>query len=174
MKHSAYTQYFRDIASSHVDIAHGSSEKYVSFFRLVLSAAPFALLEITEFINGQKSKINPAKQFMLLESYDARLTDNRAGDKRKYFDGTFFILDKANNNNFNEVETILDQTEATAEQIAARMLKDFESQCNALLDEQFDFEKVGPIGSGPYFGTKVHFSFNRNSDILTYDENKWQ
>lgn len=173
MKHSTYNSYFRNLAEEHVDIAHGTKEGKSSFFRLVLSAPPFALLEITEFLNAEKSKINSEKQFMLLESYDATLTDNKAGDRRKYMDGTFFILDKANKNEFNEVEAVLDATEQTAEQIAARMLKDFESECGAILEGEFGIEKIGPIGGAPYFGTKVHFQFNFNNDILIYDENKW-
>jgi hypothetical protein len=172
MRHKAYNDYFRLLAAENARIRDNAAEVKRNFFRLILSGSPFQKLYIEEFLNAQKSKIDSSRQIMLCETYDADYRDNSADDVKKMMQGAVIILQLAKKENFDAQEVAIDETELTCEQIMARMKLDYEDSCQVVLGETWGTEKIGPVGDGPYFGTKLYFEFQNDGNVA-YDEAEW-
>ena len=171
MRHAAYNTYFRTLASQHTDIRHSATQMH--FARIIRSTDPFAKLDLTEFLTSIKSRMK--LPFMLLETFDAKLEDNRSDNKWKLHMGAFIILDKAEKGNPDDIESKLDSTEQIAEDLLARMYEDYKKR---RVDWHLDLndvtvEKVGPISDNLY-GTRVDFLLKTTANqILVYNPSKF-
>ncbi|MDJ1500456.1 hypothetical protein [Xanthocytophaga agilis] len=171
MRHAEYNQYFRDLATKHVDIKHSDTEMH--FARIIRSADPFFKLELSEFLTKLKSKLETP--FMLLETYDARFEDNKSDNKWQLAMGAFMILDKVSKGDYNEVESKLDFTESVATDIIGRLYNDYKlKRINWHVDlNDITLEKVGPVGDSMY-GTRVDFLLKTTANTsLKYDPSKF-
>lgn len=173
MRHKAYTDFFRNIARTHVLIQDNPDSDQRNFFRLNISADPFPIFHIQEFLEAQKSRININNQILLLESFQGQHRDTTSGSPRKIIEGSFIVLEKVKSKNFDMAEEVLDSTEQTAEEIIAYMIENMGSTCGVALNDDFITEKIGPAGSGPFYGCKVVFSYLITTNTIQYDQSRF-
>lgn len=173
MLHDEYNKYFRDIASNHKAIQHNPDATKHNFFRIIVSGEPFPTYYIEEFVKAQKAKINSANQVMLLESFEDDIDNDKTGYTPQKIQGSFIILQKPANDKFDSEEEAISLAESTVHDIISHMIKTMETGCNVSLDRRMSKEKVGPIGTAKFFGTKLYFSFTMDDPNIVYDESKW-
>jgi hypothetical protein len=83
MRHSEYTQFFRQLASQHVNMRH--SEEECRFLRLTFGSGPLQrIMDAREFYDSLRSKLSEGYAIILI-SYDAEYPNNNVNQKLKEF-----------------------------------------------------------------------------------------
>lgn len=163
MNHSAYTQLFRTAAEKSIAIGHTADECH--FVRMIRSGGPFPNLDLKEFIDKQRSKLHyPA---LVLESYDAGYSDNRGDSIRKKPEGGFIILRKNGNATPDEIDAILDETEAIGEVVLAWIREQYALAIKLFDLNQVTSERVDLPASGLY-GTRFNFVLPESATAALY------
>lgn len=175
MRHSQYTQFFRQLAEQHVAIRHSKDE--CRFVRMILSSDPLQrIMDAREFYDGLRSKVADG-YIMILESYEADYSDNSGDQKLKEFHGAFFILHHVQPGDFDGLEEVLDATEEIGEDIMGttleRINKDFSLPKKQMKVNGIMNERIGPVGD-TYHGTKFSFSFTQGANpALRHKQEKY-
>lgn len=103
-------QYFRTIASQHVDIGHSISEKH--FYRF----------ELEEVLTGLKKVNYPA---LILEGYRYSLTDKQSDHVMKERSGAFMLLGHLNDiSDYDAMHELWDKLEMICDDIIVRIKSD--------------------------------------------------
>ncbi|WP_187261330.1 hypothetical protein [Pontibacter beigongshangensis] len=175
MRHSEYTDFFRQLASQHVDIRH--SEEECHFVRLILSSDPLQrIMDAREFYDSLRDRIGPDFS-MILISYEADYADNGGDQRIKEYHGSFIILHPVTPGHFDELEQVLDRTEEIGEEIMGaalvRINKDFTLPKKHMTVNGITNERIGPVGED-FHGTKFNFFFTRGANpALHYKQDKF-
>lgn len=154
MRHLTYTELFRTAARQHADLRHTDTEMH--FGRLILTGWPLTKLDIDEFLTAQKTKIR--LPILLLESFDARYTDNGADNVRKLCQAAFIVLDKPATGEYDERDITLDKCESIGEDVLGYAINYYRTVLRVKLDPAtVSSEKVGPIGD-KLWGVRFNFT----------------
>jgi hypothetical protein len=158
--HTTYTDFFRLMATHHVEIHH--TDDKVHFVRMNLSAHPvLAREDIKEFIKSLKNKLHfPA---LLLNTYQAKADAEDSRDaKRKVIQGEFFILDRMQKEDWARQDEIFDVTEAIGTDILAFLGEYYEEHPQEGLFEWNDamMEKISNLEVDSLAGTKFYFTLS--------------
>ena len=158
--HATYTDFFRLMATHHKQIRHCSSN--TAFVRMNLSSHPILAREdIKEFIKSLKNKLNfPA---LLLNTFQAKGDDSSSADaKRKIIQGEFFILDRMKREDWDQQDSIFQDTEQIGTDIIAFMSEYYEENPNHGVFDWNDTmtEKVSNLEVDSLAGTKFYFTIN--------------
>lgn len=142
------------------------------FGRIILSAAPFQSMDITEFFAQKMKRQFP---YLLLASYDIHYKDNGGDTRQKELQCTFFVLNHCKKEDFDQRDSILDATEAIGDDITGYLRKYFkENPDTAFFDlDGTTSEAIGPIADN-LFGVRVDFSLIMQANPQTaYNPAKW-
>ena len=163
--HSTYTTAFRNLAIAHKEILHQPDSHETHFARIVLNRDPYlnSHAEIREFLTALESKL--ATPFMLLQSYVVDYVGKNKDNKRKVIQGAFIILDKVEEDNFEQQEQIFDKTERIGEEILGWMDNHYrENPTHGILEHSAnENEKIAKILDG-YYGTRFHIAINISAE----------
>lgn len=146
-----FIPYMKDCAVRLIDILH--SEDSPRFFRVSgitqleellanLPDAAFPALLAENNMEGRFSDPGPSDNFLDIPFY------------------TFYVIDKAPFNDFDEIEKAKKTTKGIGEKIISRMLHDRRNHRNGLVMLRFDnvpYQNIGPIGDH-CFGTMISFT----------------
>ncbi|MGJ3236406.1 hypothetical protein [Marivirga sp.] len=163
--HSTYTTAFRNLAIAHKDILHDPNSDKTNFARIVLNRDPYlnSHAEIREFLTAIESTL--ATPFMLLQSYVVDYVAKNRDNKRKVMQGAFIILDKVEEDNFNNQEEVFDKTERIGEELLGWLDNYYlENMGDGILEHSAnENEKIGKILDG-YYGTRFHVAINISAE----------
>lgn len=160
--HSSYTSAFRSIASKHKKIGHlRNGEKDIHFVRVTLSKHPLlAEADIKEFFR----KVNHQLKFpaLVLVAYTGGYSGDNNDSKRKKFLGEFFILDQVKKDDFDDLESKLDETEKIGEEIIAYLGEHYEENPHhgLLIWNEGQNEPISNMNMGTLAGTKFYFTID--------------
>jgi hypothetical protein len=171
MNHLNYTAMFRGFATKNKAIQHKEGEK-MHFVRMIRSGGPFPTLDLKEFLDSKKFKLNyPA---LVLESYDATYQDNLSDNIKKTPLGGFIILDSAGKaDGFDVIDALLDKTEAIGEQIIAALRYTF-AENNKLFDVNSVSSERVDLPALQLYGTRFNFSLPETATpAFTYNPDNW-
>lgn len=158
--HTTYTDFFRLMATHHVEIHHTAEE--IHFVRMNLSVHPvLAREDINEFLKSVRNKLHfPA---LLLNTYTAKPDANDSYDaKRKVIQGEFFILDRVGKEDFNDQDRAFDFTEGIGNDIMAFLGEYYEENPQEGIFEWSDamIEKISNLQIDNLAGTKYYFTLS--------------
>jgi hypothetical protein len=148
------------------EIGHSESEK--RFFRIT------GLTQLEELIFNLSEASYPA--VMVENNQNGNLTDKCPSDNVvdiPYY--SFMIIDKAEFNNHDLVESVKENCKALGLKIISRLIRDKRNMQNGLvfLDvSSISYSTFGPIGDNTY-GVSFSFTVPWQADI-TYDPDDWE
>lgn len=172
--HTTYTNTFRALAETHVDIRHSAQEMH--FARIVLNRDPYvpSHFQIKEFISSIRDKM--CTPFMLLVSYSAGCIDSKSDNKQKVIQGSFLILDKVETDDFDGEEAVYSFTEGIGDEILANLGSYYEEnpQDGYFMWSDYENDKVAKVTESNFFGTRFNFSIVANtSQTFEYNPSKF-
>lgn len=171
LKHSAYTDLFRQAAIKHKLILH--TEAKPAFARLILSADPYLPVheQIDEFLSNNRNKLKTP--LMLITSYEAGYRNQRGGDIDKQLSGRMIILEQVRKDKFQGEEEALELTEKIGEQCMAFIENQSEQAANVPLFF-FDWggvqtERLSKLTDRNLFGTAFNFTIQSGTEDTIYN-----
>jgi hypothetical protein len=160
--HQSYTNTFRELAMKHKKLQHlKNGEDDIHFVRATLSRHPMLSEgDLREFIKGLRNKIKfPA---MVLVAYGSGYSAANHDAKRKQIQGEFFILDRVQKDDYDDIDLKLDETEQIGEEIMA-FLGDWyeENEYHGLFQwDEAQNEKISNLGIDNLAGTKFYLTID--------------
>lgn len=163
--HTTYTDFFRLMATHHVEIHHTASE--IHFVRMNLSSHPvLAREDIKEFLKSIRTKLKfPA---LLLNAFQAKADAQDSRDaKRKVIQGEFFILDRVKKEDWDNQDEVFDATEAIGTDILAFLGEYYEDAPQEGWFEWNDsmMEKISNLEVDNLAGTKFYFTLSIPNEV---------
>lgn len=168
MTFTDYINYFTTAAANHKSLLHTVNDPH------------FYEIEIDDLINGQRFEGTGIN--MLLESYEAKPTDQLSDNIRKMLNGAFLILREADVGNIADRNLALDECFEIAEDMVSKMMNDTRSTKQSrssypypinVESGSFRFQKAGPLLTN-LFGWRVEFTINDTwKNGLQLDPSKW-
>lgn len=164
MNRVAFVNIFKDIVDTNKAIQLTDPGTH-HFGRLILSAAPFQHMDLTEFF-AQKMKMQ--FPYLLLGSYDINYGDNGIDNRTKNLQCTFFILDKIKKEDFDARDTALDVCESIGDDIMGYLRNYFRvNPDNTAFElDGATSEAIGPVGDS-FFGVRVDFNLIQAANAQT-------
>lgn len=171
--HKSYTETFRTIAATHVEIAHNPDEGRVRFARIIDSARSLyePYYHIQEVLELHQDKLSTP--CLLVESRVKEF--QKAQQVHGQMTGAFIIMLKTELNDFDKEEDALDDAERLANEVMSFVKKMFEDDpsLGRLNWDAVRMNPVGPVLDG-FFGVRCDFSWQKNLNAdFCYDENQW-
>jgi hypothetical protein len=163
--HTSYTAFFRLMATHHLSIVHSDSE--VHFARMNLSAHPMLAREdIKEFLKSIRSRLHfPA---LLLNTYQAKADAQDSHDaKRKVIQGEFFILDRVTKEDWEDQDSVFDETEEIGTDIVSFLGEYYSEHPQEGWFEWNDtmMEKISNLEIDNLAGTKFYFTLSIPNEV---------
>jgi|GEM_PF-1951657 len=163
--HKTYTDFFRTMAIHHLDIRHSDTQSH--FARMNLSAHPMLAREdITEFLKAIRTKLHfPA---LLLNSYQAKADAQDSNDaKRKVIQGEFFIINRVIKEDYDNQDTVFDDTEEIGTDIISFLGEYYEENPQHGYFEWNDtmMEKISNLEVDNLAGTKFYFTISIPNEV---------
>lgn len=163
--HTTYTEFFRKMATHHVEIHH--SPESIHFVRMNLSSHPvLAREDIKELLKSVKTRLQvPA---LLLNTYQLKADAQDSHDaKRKVIQGEFFILDRVKKEDFDDQDSVFDRTEAIGTDIIVFLGAYYEDAPQEGWFEWNDAmqEKISNLEFDNLAGTKFYFTLSIPSEV---------
>lgn len=157
---SALVEYFRKLASEHVDILHSEIEKH--FYRF----------EIEELLSGIDNLNYPA---LIMEGYKFSFEDHKSDNPVKKKTGAFVLIDYIpDRGDYDRIHDVWDKMEVISDDILARIKADKRNPLSPVRD--FDLESVeGQLVAtefGNHYGLRVTYSL-QCSHSLEMNPAKW-
>jgi hypothetical protein len=154
-------QYFKTIASQHVEIGHSEQEKH--FYRY----------EIEEVLTGLKQINYPA---LILEGYRYSFQDNGSDNIIKKRSGAFILLDHLSDiGDYDAMHALWDKQEEICDDILARIKSDkFNPQARAIRDFDINSTEVSLLANeqDKNFGIRCTFTIS-SPRHMNPDPSKW-
>ncbi|RSK44716.1 hypothetical protein [Hymenobacter perfusus] len=174
LRHSEYVAVFRELATRHQKIQH--TPQVARFARVVVSIDPFQkmvdLAEMTSTQLGRNYQEGATSQMLVVESCHTQYLDNGGDHKQRRRSGAFYVFEKLPKGfTQDHIETAIDATEQTGEQILAAVLHQLSGQVKVRIDEKsISSDTIGPVGDGTWYGTRFDFDFtNPAGAALVYN-----
>ena len=166
-----YTTLFRTMATSNKMIGHTADAMH--FVRMIMSAAPFAKMDIEEMLQNTRDTLQDP--FMLLATYDFHYEDNRSDNVWKNFMGSYYIIAQFSKDDYDDRDAKLDYCEQIVEECNSYLRRYFQTRlANYTLNlNDFHAEAIGPLGENRV-GIRQDFEFkNSGNKALAFDTSKW-
>ncbi|QIX60862.1 hypothetical protein HER32_06600 [Hymenobacter sp. BT18] len=173
MRHSEYVALFRGLAGSHKKIRHASQTP--RFARVIISIDPYQrVMDLHEMSNLLGTRLRPGagEQVMVLESCQTLYGDNGGDNRTRRRHGAFYILQQASSaQDADGVESIIDETEQTGEEIIAAVLKQYEDQGKIRWQvSDISSDVVGPLADGTWYGVRFDIEWTAPANAgFTYN-----
>lgn len=161
--------YFKNIAISHVDLAH--TDENPAFFREYSSAR--VVFETSDFFKDQASH---GEKIMILQSNDdGGTTGPHADSNLMNRNFAVWLLTKVEHNNFTEVDTAKAELQELFDDIYTKIRKDRNEETipRQLNKNNIQLNSIGPIGDS-YYGKVAFFSITNEEYLVSYNPEKWK
>jgi hypothetical protein len=160
MRHTAYTELFRDLAKRHVDIRHeqGGGTRFV---RIIISSDPVQRqLDLSEFQAGLKNriKLTGGQACLVLENYETDFIDRDGDYTGRVQRGAFLVLKLTKQNDYDDRDEAIEACETICEEIMGAVIQHIRGLGNRITTADLLGEAVGPVGDN-FYGCRFSFSF---------------
>jgi hypothetical protein len=169
MRHSEFTDLFRNLARRHKQIRHNPTTNR-RFMRAVVASDPIQReFDYIEVERAVRSELKPGL-CVVLTSYEAEYNDNGADQRTKQCFASLLVLDRYKTE--DEREAAFDRTEAVGEELMAAALHEFLAHLatRRFKVDDISSDRIARLGDG-LTGTRFTFSFTVVANVaLAYDE----
>lgn len=175
MRHLAYTQLFRDLATRHLGIRHGQ-DGGTRFVRLLISSDPIQRqLDLSEFQTGLRNRIKLAGGLacLVLENYEVDYLDRDGDYTGRVHRGAFLVLKLTQENDYDGRDQAVDDCERMGEEVMGAAIAHIRGLGLRITPADVLSECVGPVGDN-FYGCRFSFSYmSHATQDMTFNPDKF-